>query len=369
MKKRRILSMFLVLVLVATIFAVIAPTNAIAQSDPFHKNLDDSYVGWNSTDDGDPIIYTTYIVDRWIGWVYVPITINSSAQNITRYLNVVLDYDSIGSWCNQGGEWIVRNYPVHHNPGQTIWYCIGGFSGVKSFHGLHWLRVTLSDSQITANVPNGWDGKDTTGGKGFKIGETEDWLLKWHYPSGKVPPHNTTNATGPDLLPGNVKAVSTWQSPRPPHKGHFGNFEIVVRNEGTKNAMVTWGPRHNLPGNLIIINIEDLARRAVPVRFTLRGIGNWEFVHPPGPPSHISGSYEIGWDPAGVNVIVGNVGDYTSPTSSVATGIEYEDDHIEVGGTEDPVNKLELLTPSIISAIVILSALVVAVVYFKRRTK
>jgi len=162
-----------------------------ASGGPHHLNLNDCYVGWTSTaepdalvpdldaDDGSPLIFASKAPDgTWTAWVYVPITINiaGGAPDIPRYLNVLLDCNSSGTWCDQPGEWCVRNHRLWYWP--EIYYCVGGFTWVGDYSGLHWLRVTVSEQKISANVPNGWDG--SVPGP-FQYGETEDWLLQWYY--------------------------------------------------------------------------------------------------------------------------------------------------------------------------------------------
>lgn len=126
-----------------------------ASGGPHHTDLTDSYVGWTSTaepdalvpdsdaDDGQPLIFASQSPGFWTGWVYVPITISSDVQR-DRYLNVLLDCNSSGTWCDIPGEWVVRNFPLYGPPWVqgTIYYCIGGFTWVTDYSGYHWLRVT-----------------------------------------------------------------------------------------------------------------------------------------------------------------------------------------------------------------------------------
>ncbi len=172
-------------------------------SGPRHLALNDCFVGWMSTgepnalvpnldmDDGGPMIYADLDYGIWSGWLYFPITLSPTATpGISRYVNVLFDRNESGTWCDVAGEWIVRNFPlpsygIVHNPGQTVWYCLGGFTGVTDFSGIHWIRITLSDIPIPANVANGWDGRF---GPSFAFGETEDWPLTWYYNPNSPPP-------------------------------------------------------------------------------------------------------------------------------------------------------------------------------------
>ncbi|UCF79041.1 MAG: hypothetical protein JSW03_01905, partial [Candidatus Eiseniibacteriota bacterium] len=227
-----------------------------ASNGPYHTTLTDCYVGWTSTsepnalvpdldaDDGGPMIYAFLNAAAiWTGWIYVPITIDASAPGPNlqpRYLNVLLDCNSSGTWCDQAGEWIVRNYLLPdfapyllvHYPGQTVWYNIGGFTWVNDYSGIHWLRVTLSDAPVTPNVPNGWDGS----WGGFVLGETEDWPLAWFYhpppPPNPTdpPPHDPANPPAPAPIPQCNKTGTVEQVPPPTHVGHSGTFKIRVTN-------------------------------------------------------------------------------------------------------------------------------------------
>jgi hypothetical protein len=311
---------------------------------PYHLDTHDSYVGWTATseedalvpdkdmDDGEPIIFASISSGTWTGWVYVPITIDPDAPYIDRYLNVLLDCDSSGSWCNQPGEWIVRNYKVYYLPGQTYWYCIGGFSWVTFYSGMHWLRVTVSDSRINANVEYGWDGRDPTG-SGFTRGETEDWLLQWHYSRHEsVPPNDPLNPPGPVPLPPCSKAYTVYQKPSPPHRGHSGSFEVCVKNLGDHPLHITEGPIVTGPwGDPIDIDLGTLVCETIQPGEEACVTGTWEFQEEA--PNKAWCDWDIVGDPDEKYVIAANVGNYISPTSDESTGGIFQE------GINDPPNK------------------------------
>ena len=323
-----------------------------ASGGPFHLDVNDCYVGWTATaeadalisdqdsDDGIPLIFATNSPGFWTGWVYVPITIDQSAPNVNRYLNVLLDCDSSGTWCNQPGEWVVRNYKVYYLPGQTYWYCIGGFSWVTFYSGMHWLRVTVSDSKVTANVPNGWDGSDTTGDSGFNRGETEDWLLQWHYsPHEPIPPNDPNDPPGPTPIPpedddGNKnKPIVPFQWPPPTHRGHAGKFWVGVKNLGNEPIHITEGPIVTGPwGDPITINVDNLICTWIPPGGVVWANASWEFGEDA--PNKAWCDFDVVGDPEEQYVIFANVGDYISPTSDESTGGVFEERL-----TNEPPNK------------------------------
>jgi hypothetical protein len=315
---------------------------------PYHTNLTDSYVGWMSTpepdalipnadlDDGAPLIFAALINGVWTGWVYVPITIDPSAPGPafqTRFLNVLLDGNSSGTWCDQAGEWIVRNYILPnyffvHFPGQTVWYCIGGFSWVNDFSGLHFLRVTVSDAPVLANVPLGWDG---SWAGGFILGETEDWELQWFYdppqppdPPGP-PPHDPINPPAPVPVPDCNKTATVSQTPPPTHRGHSGNFGLVVKNASSNHPIhIVEGPfPTDENGSPIDIDVESLESTVLQPGQSATAAGSWDFHNPPANATWCN--WDVVVDPLGQYVVVVNVGDYDSPTGQQPTGGSFEE--------------------------------------------
>ncbi|KPJ59709.1 MAG: hypothetical protein AMJ46_10180 [Latescibacteria bacterium DG_63] len=310
-----------------------------ASSGPRHIDTTDCYVGWMSTaewdalvpdldvDDGAPLIFASMTpAGTWFGWVFVPLTIDPAASPLPgRFLNVLLDCNSSGDWCDppSPNEWIVRNYilPPVHTPGMTIWYCIGGFSWVTWYDDWHWLRVTLSDRAIAPNVfPCGWDGSE---GPDFAVGETEDWVLSWYYDPwdpngggtpGPLPPHRPGNPPLPQPVPECKKTATVWQEPPPTHKGHGGPFNICVKNTSANHEIhIKSGPSvTHQKGDPNDIDIDPLASTYLQPGQIVCTPASWAFQNPPANATWCDFDVEI--EPQGQIVIVCNVGDYTHPT-------------------------------------------------------
>lgn len=309
-----------------------------ASGGPTHAILTDTFVGWTSTgepnalvpdldaDDGAPVIFASNAPGMWTGWVYVPVTLSASAPPGNRYLNVLLDSDADGTWCNQPGEWVVRNYTVYYQPGVTLYYCLGGFTFVNSYSGAHWLRVTVSETPIVANLPTGWDGSWPPG---FNIGETEDWLLGWNYsPHGPIPPHDPQDPPAPVPLPECNKSATVYQTPPPTHYGHSGGFGIEVKNDGTHPIHIIEGPFVTGPhGDPITITpTESLESTILQPGETASVPATWGFTNKA--PNQASCDFEVVHDPQGQTVVVGNVGDYTDATGMETTGGTFEEEAV-----------------------------------------
>jgi hypothetical protein len=342
-----------------------------ASGGPWHTNLTDCWVGWGATaepnalvpnqdfDDGTPLIFANYALGGWTAWVYFPITISAAASTHPRFLNVLLDVNSSGTWCDIPGEWIVRNFQLPkwflvHYPGQTVWYCIGGYSGVTDYSGVHWLRITLSDMPVVADVPgNGWSGR-WPGGFGF--GETEDWVLGWHYnpplpPDPPGPPPNSGTLPLPDPIPACNKTGTIYQSPAPPHVGHSGNFSIVVENTSSNHPMhIVEGPyATDVNGSPINLNLPSLESTYItPGGGKAASGGTWTF--PNSAPNATYCDWGAVVDPQGTYVVIENVGNYADATSNQPTGGAF----------------LELATPLMTQTglVVLFVALVLTSVYF-----
>jgi len=314
-----------------------------ATPGPSHTILTDCFVGWGSTgepnalipdgdiDDGAPLIYANYSSGIWTGWVYVPITLSVTANPLQpHYLNVLFDGNSSGTWCDVGNEWVVRdfqlpNYYYVHQAGQTVWYCIGGFSWVTNYSGLHWLRVTLSDLPIggTGMVGQyGWTGT----GVNFALGETEDWLLSWFYNPPKLPdppgppPHDPTDPNPPAPVPNCNKTVSVYQTPPPTHRGHSGSFGVTVENTSADHPVhIVEGPYVTDPsGSPINIEIQSLESTILQPGQKIVAPAGWSF--PNQPPNSSSCNFDVVVDPQGQYVVAVNVGNYLSYTSTLPTG-------------------------------------------------
>lgn len=320
----------------------------MATPGPSHANLADCFVGWASTgepdalvpdmdmDDGTPLIYANYAGGVWSAWVYVPITLAPTADPLQpRYLNVLLDANSSGTWCDVANEWIVRdfrlpNYFFVHQAGQTVWYCIGGFTWVGNYSGLHWLRVCLSETPVSAAGlvgTLGWTGV----GMPFALGETEDWLLTWHYNPPKPPdppnppPHDPADPNPPAPIPNCNKTTSVYQTPPPTHKGHSGGFGVTVENSSPDHPIhIVEGPYVTDPsGSPIDIQVESLESTYLQPGQKITAPASWSFPNPA--PNASSCNFDVVVDPQGQYVVAANVGNYLSPSSTQPTGGSFKE--------------------------------------------
>jgi hypothetical protein len=191
---------------------------------------------------------------------------------------------------------------------------------------MHWLRITLSDSKIKANVPNGWDGRYA---RGFQRGETEDWLLQWYHSIyEETPPNDPQNPPGPLPFPPCTKAYVVYQRPYPPHRGHSGSFEICVKNLGDHPLHIKEGPKIGGPwGDPISIELGSLQGKTIQPGEEACTTCRWEFKEDA--PNKAWCQFEILSD----NVTSVNVGDYISSSSEEATGGVFQE------GVNDPPNK------------------------------
>jgi len=313
-----------------------------ASNGPRHLVLTDCWVGLAATaepnalvpnldaDDGTPVIFASLTKSGiWTGWVYFPVTLSQTATG-THYLNILLDCNSSGSWCDPASpnEWIIRNYklPPSHLPGQTVYYCLGGFTWVSFYDSIHWLRITLSGTPITANVtPCCWDGQVVPS---FQFGETEDWPLGWSYDPwdpngggtpGPVPPSRPDHPPLPQPIPQCNKTGTIYQDPPPTHKGHSGTFDVCVKNTSPNHPMhIVSGPTvTDQKGSPNTIYIEPLASTWLQPGQQVCAWSSWGFTNPP--PNGTWCDFEVEVDPQGQSVIIGNVGDYSKPNDCYQT--------------------------------------------------
>ncbi len=351
-----------------------------ASSGPRHLGLTDCYVGWTSTpepnalvpdmdlDDGMPLIYADLNSGIWTGWVYVPITLSTTADPLLpRYINILFDGNESGTWCDVAGEWIVRNfrlpnYTFVHQAGQTVWYCIGGFDWVTDYSGQHWVRITLSDAPVTANVPSGWNGSR---GPAFAVGETEDWLLTWYYspypptppdPPTPVPPppFDPLDPDPPEPVPPCNKTASVEQVPPPVHIGHSGNFTVRIKNTSSSH------PIHIVEGPFLTdkngdpVDIGWFSRESTVLQPGQKIDSPWWWEFQNHGENKAWGNVDVVVDPQGQYVVVANVGNYLGPTSQQPNAIGL----VEVG------------VPAVrgVALVVLVAALVaVAVMFIVRR--
>lgn len=137
-----------------------------------------------------------------VGYVTVPITINGTADNQIRYLNVVVDLNQDGNWqvYSLGGrttqqEWIVRNLAIFTEPGTSVNISVPFVLLDTSVIPTDqiWTRATLTTEIIDLTIFGlaGWNGTGPVGG--FLRGETEDHLVSveshtfFPVPPGRIP--------------------------------------------------------------------------------------------------------------------------------------------------------------------------------------
>jgi len=120
------------------------------------------------------------------------------------YLNVIADLNMDGSWGDFGAmgesEWLVVNWPIYFNPGETQRFeTLPAFAFSNGFTLPEpWMRITVSDTRISS--PN-WDGSLTTP---FAVGEVEDhWIQMPDFNDPNNPPGpNPKQCRGQIICPG-----------------------------------------------------------------------------------------------------------------------------------------------------------------------
>ena len=108
------------------------------------------------------------------------VTIDETAPDMTRYVNVLIDFDQNGNWTEgtYGDEWAVINLEVDVPPGSTEIVTTPSFAWGNNPLDLPtpaWVRVALTREEINESLftdVGGWDGSGQ-----FKYGEIEDHLV------------------------------------------------------------------------------------------------------------------------------------------------------------------------------------------------
>ena len=133
-------------------------------------DFDDSY--------GEVISYDTSAGPPYKSFAIIPVHVEASAPDTTRYLNVLIDQNRDGTWKNTESvtpEWAVVNKEINVTPGTTL---ISLPDFLLKTNESFWIRVTLTRSPIDESLfssVGGWDGSAPSGG--FAYGETEDYLI------------------------------------------------------------------------------------------------------------------------------------------------------------------------------------------------
>ena len=191
-----------------------------ASQCPYHINVTEEWIGTSHAstttvetdalapdgdfDDGVIRLRRTLLggVPLNVGYITVPITINGTADNQIRYLNVITDLNQDGNWqaYSLGSgifqqEWIVRNLAIFTEPGTSVNMSVPFVlldTSVTPPDQI-WTRATLTTEIIDPTIFGlaGWNGTGPVGG--FLRGETEDHNISVEYhtlfpvPPGRIP--------------------------------------------------------------------------------------------------------------------------------------------------------------------------------------
>jgi len=135
-------------------------------------------------DEDDPVYVTVVAVSIPApAIVKIPVTIPSNAPDVTRYINVLIDFDMDGEWSGDenGQEWAVQNFAVNVAPGTTQWIATPGFTWTKGARLTPaWMRIALTRQPINAND---WDGSGE-----FEFGEIQDHYVTFSDSPPPPPP-------------------------------------------------------------------------------------------------------------------------------------------------------------------------------------
>ncbi len=135
-------------------------------------DFDDGLVGW-------PCPSGTLLVP-WPTMIPVTmsfdVTVAAIAPDLTRYINILVDFDNNGEWNDVGFglEWVVQDLPVEVTPGTTQTVVIGPFY-LPVTAVAKWTRVALTRTEVDGTFTD--DGSGWDGGGAFSHGEIEDFLM------------------------------------------------------------------------------------------------------------------------------------------------------------------------------------------------
>jgi PKD repeat protein len=166
------------------------------------------------------------------------VKVSPNAPDITRYANVLIDFDQSGNWSTgtYGIEWVVVNLEVDVAPGSDDTIITPEFSWGNQtvLPSPVWMRVSLTrakvDETLFANV-GGWDGSGR-----FEYGEIEDHLtfLMDNPPLPEFAPRWPPTPGKPPGGNGKPPPGGGGQPPGPP-KGPCGydiNFYVITISGG-----------------------------------------------------------------------------------------------------------------------------------------
>jgi len=186
------------------------------------------------------------ILDETDSRLAYTVSVKSTAPDVGRYLNVLIDFNQDGQWrdASNGKEWAVTNMLVDLKPGESATVITPAFSW-----GTHrvrrspvWMRTLLSRDRVDTGLFSqygGWDGSGT-----FTYGEVED-----HFVFLTEKPPNPTLVywpPAPGLPPaGDGKKNGGGQPPAPgPAKGPCGydiNYHVLIINCGDNGRDLSRG--------------------------------------------------------------------------------------------------------------------------------
>ena len=175
----------------------------------------------------------------------VDIVVNNGAPNMPVYVNVLMDWDQSGKWAGNSScagavatEHVLVDFVIPAG-------YVGPLSGLNPppfligpNHGFVWSRFSITEHPVGA----GWDG----GGR-YKLGETEDYLLrideeadyKMHFPQLPDPHGWDVNATEPAMVAddflctatGLINNVVFWGSWRDDEIGQIYNIHLSIHKD------------------------------------------------------------------------------------------------------------------------------------------
>jgi PKD repeat protein len=180
------------------------------------------------------------------------VSVSTRAPDITRYANMLIDFDYSGDWneSSLGPEWTVVNLEVEVSPGTsetvvTPWFSWGNQDVPTS---PPWMRLALTREEISESLfstVGGWDGSGR-----FQYGEIEDFLVfltdippmvEPTRPPYYWPPPPPGPPPGPPPMP--PPGGGGGQPPGPP-KGPCGydiQYHVIVISGGDTSKHVAQG--------------------------------------------------------------------------------------------------------------------------------
>lgn len=162
------------------------------------------------------------------------VTVNETAPDVPRYINVLIDFDQDGNWTDgsYGTEWVVVNEEINVTPGSTETIITSSFSwgnNVDILPSPVWTRVALTREEVNETLFSdigGWDGSGQ-----FEYGEIEDHIVYlMDNPPEEWPP-----------WPGNPPGGKNPQPPQPPGGQPPGPSEGPCGSDVSYHALIISG--------------------------------------------------------------------------------------------------------------------------------